>query len=198
MLEHLFGSKTRLKLLQIFFREPERIFYVRELSRLAETQINAIRQGIASLEKLGIIAQVEADITKLKEIGTERSKYFKLQRDAVLFPELKALLIKSEALAEEKLIEDLKKRAGKVKFLLLTGLFTNETEASTDVLLVGDIKAISASRLIKDFEKYLGKSIRYTIMDEKEYAERKEIGDKFLYNVFESKNIIPVDELSDL
>lgn len=195
MLEHLFGSKTRLKLLQIFFREPDRYFYVRELARLADTQINAIRQGIANLEKLGIIALAEVDMAKLQEVGTERSKYYKLQRESVLFEELKALLVKSQVLAEEKLIEDLKRRVGQVKFLLLTGIFTECPDAETDILLVGDIKTVAASRLIKEFEKILGKSIRYTIMDEKEFLERREIGDRFLYNVFESKNLMPVRDL---
>ena len=41
----------------------------------------------------------------------------------------------------------------------------------------------------------MSKQIRYTIMTEREYSERKEIGDKFLYGILESKHVVIVDEL---
>ncbi len=195
MLEHLIGSKTRLKLLQLFFRSPERSFYVRELSRIIEVQLNAVRREIANLEKLGVIKQVPVGTSNLEEIGTERSKYYKLDSNFLLYSEIKMLLIKSKELEEQKLIEDLKKKGGQIKFLLLTGIFTEDKEAVTDILIVGQIKAVMVSKLIKEFEKIAGQPIRYTIMEEKEFTDRREIGDRFLYGVFESKNIVVLDEL---
>lgn len=195
MLEHLIGSKTRLKLLQLFFRSSGRSFYVREMARQLETQLNAVRREIANLAKLGIISQVDASTAKIEEIGTERSKYYKLNTDFLLYPELQALLIKSQELEEQKLVEDIKRRGGKIKFLLLTGNFTAESEALTDLLIVGQIKAVAIAKLIRDFEKIVGKPIRYTVMEEEEFKDRREIGDRFLYSVFESKNIVSLDEL---
>lgn len=194
MLEHLFGSKTRLKLLQIFFREPDKASYMRELARLADTQLNAVRRELLKLERLGLVSEVEVDLSEIREIGTERSKYYKLQKDSLLYAELKNLLIKSKELEEQEFVENLKKRSGDIRFMLLTGFFMGDTEVDTDVLLVGDVKPLAIARLMKDFEKTSGQSLRYTIMTDKEFHERREIGDKFLYSIFEGKHQVPVDE----
>jgi hypothetical protein len=61
------------------------------------------------------------------------------------------------------------------------------------VLLVGELKTAALAKVIKDFEKKLGQPIRYTLMDDKEFTERREIGDVFLYALFESKHVTIVD-----
>jgi hypothetical protein len=127
--------------------------------------------------------------------GTGRSKYFKLDPSCLLYTELKSLLFKAQILYERELIEILKTKAGKLKMLLFTGCFTDAKNAETDVLLVGEIRPQLVSKLITDFEKKISKTLRYTIMTEKEFRDRKEIGDKFLYSIFESKHVMVVDEL---
>lgn len=199
MLEQLFGSKTRVKLLHIFFQSPERPFYVRELARLAEGQLNAIRRELANLEQVGLITPVSINEVEVPEgVGTGRSKYYKLDAGCLFYQELKSLLFKAQILYERELIELLKEKAGKIKILLFTGCFTDAKDCETDVLLVGEIKPLSVAKLIMDFEKKLGKALRYTIMTQKEFSDRREIGDKFLYSIFEGKHVTVVDELGQL
>ena len=149
MLEQLFGSKTRLKLLYLFFRTEDRSYFVRELARLAETQLNAVRRELSNLSELGIISQVSADSKKMDELGTERSKYFKLNTGCLLYSELKALLSQAQVLEEQKLVEALKTKAGDIKLMLLTGIFTGTEDAPTDILMVGELKPMATSKLIK-------------------------------------------------
>ena len=78
--------------------------------------------------------------------------------------------------------------------MLLTGFFT-QADVGTDMLLVGEIKPVPLAKAIRDFEKFLNRPIRYTVMDEKEFLERREIGDKFLYSIFESKHVLSNDEI---
>ncbi len=199
MLEQLFGSKTRVKLLHIFFHAPERPFYVRELARLAESQLNAIRRELANLEQVGLIMPVAIDKVEVPEgVGTGRSKYYKLDPACLLYIEMKSLLFKAQMLYERELIELLKDKAGKIKVLLFTGCFTDAKDAETDILLVGEVRPLVVSKLIAQFEKKLGKTLRYTIMTTKEWHDRREIGDKFLYSIFEGKHITVIDELSQL
>lgn len=199
MLEQLFGSKTRVKLLHIFFHSPERPFYVRELARLAESQLNAVRRELGNLQKVGIIMPVVVDAVEAEEsTGTGRSKYYKLDPSSLLHTELKSLLFKAQILYERELIEVLKAKAGKLKMLLFTGCFTDAKNAETDILLVGEIRPMLVSKLVTDFEKKLGKPLRYTIMSEKEFNDRREIGDKFLYSIFEGKHVRAVDELTQV
>ena len=194
MLEHFFGSKTRLKLLKIFFRSPEQNFFVRELARLAETQLHAVRREISNLERMNLIMQVTADEAKSNEVGTERSKYYQLNGRSLLFAEIKALLDKGELMEEKQLIDEIVLKGGDIKLFILTGIFNGEKNANTDLLLVGKLKPAVIMKIIKMYEKDLGKAIRYTLMDEKEFKDRREMGDKFLYNIFEVKHNLVVNE----
>lgn len=185
--------------MHIFFHSPDRPFYVRELARLTESQLNAVRRELSNLEKVGIIMPTVAEITdSAEQSGTGRSKYYKLDTACLLYAELKALLFKAQILYERELIELLKNKAGKLKLLLFTGCFTDAKNAETDILLVGEIKPVLVSKLVADFEKKLGKSLRYTIMSEKELNDRREIGDKFLYSIFEGKYVKVVDEINKM
>lgn len=194
MLEHLFGSTTRLKLLRLFFNNPERSYFVRELSRVIDTQLNAVRRELANLEEFGVIKHVAFGEAKEEEVGTERSKYYQLSSQFFLNEELSALLTKTQLLEERNFIDLIKKRCGNIKTMILTGFFT-QADVSTDMLLVGEVKPVPLAKAIRDFEKFLNRPIRYTVMDEKEFLERREIGDKFLYSIFESKHVLGTDEL---
>lgn len=199
MLEQLFGSKSRVKLLHIFFQSPDRAYYVRELARLAESQLNAIRRELANLEHVGLIMPVAIEKADVQEgVGTGRSKYYKLNPACLLYVEMKSLLFKAQILYERELIELLKEKGGKLKVMLFTGCFSDAKDAETDILLVGEIRPLAVSKLVAEFEKKLGKSLRYTIMTEKEFADRREIGDKFLYSIYEGKHVAVIDELSNI
>ena len=54
-IEKLFGSKTRAKLLNLFFENPDKSFYVREMTRVIDEQINSVRRELMNLEAIGII-----------------------------------------------------------------------------------------------------------------------------------------------
>jgi len=146
-----------------------------------------------------LIMPIAIDKVEVPEgVGTGRSKYYRLDPSCLLHLEMKSLLFKAQILYERELIELLKEKAGKIKVLLFTGCFTDARGAETDILLVGEIRPVLVSKLVADFEKKLGKTLRYTIMTEKEFNDRREIGDKFLYSIFEGKHITVIDELSQL
>ncbi len=188
MLEHLFGSKTRIKLMRLFFREPEKIFYVRELTRLLETQINAIRRELELLYKAGLVEQLDQISEEREEPGPAK-KYYRLNRGSLLYPELQALLVKAKMLGEQAFIQELQEKAGDVKLLLLSGYFTNDDRAPTDILMVGDVKEKAVMRLVSEYEKEQGHTLRYTFLTEQEFFDRRHVMDKFLFSLFEAKNI---------
>lgn len=196
MLEHLFGSTTRVRLLQLFFRNPDKHFFVRELSREIGTQLNAVRREIDNLETLGIIEPVPNSEIKKDILNSEKSKFYHLKSDSELYDELSALLAKVQILEEQELINEIKEKSGDLKLFLLSGVFTHDITVSVDMLIVGQVKPVAILRLIKQFEKTLHREIRYTIMTPQEFMERKEIGDKFLYTIFESNHITVLDKFN--
>lgn len=191
MLEQLFGSKTRVKLLRILFRSPEKSYFVRELTRVLDSQINAVRREIEQLSSIGLLSGVEEQQTpdEVVKAGATLRKYYRLNKDCLIFPELQALLLKEQLAGEEVFVKEMRDKAGAIDFMLLTGRFTHDDRAPSDLLLVGDIKEKSVARLAAEYEKDFGFSIRYTIMTKQEFFDRRYVMDKFLFSLFEANHV---------
>lgn len=181
MLEYLFGSKTRLKVLQVFYREPGTRFFVRELARLAETQVNAVRRELATLVAAGVVHELEDAVEG-------RRKFYVLDTGSAIHHELGALLMKSVVLSEQTFVRALK-TVGDVELLLLSGRFVGDPALPTDVLIVGTVPERSMRQLVSQFEQKLGFAVRYTILSREEYTERKQMMDRFLYGVLDGNPI---------
>jgi predicted transcriptional regulator len=189
MFEHLFGSKTRFRLLQIFFNSPNKNFFVRELVRMSGVQLNSVRRELSNLEKIGLIGQTAVGDKK----ADAKSKFYQVRTDCLFYFEIKDLLNKIQIVEEQEIIEEIRKKAGDIKLFLLTGIFTQDQGVSSDMLIVGTVKPMVLDKLITKFEKVMARDIRFTIMKESEFHERKELGDKFLYSLFEAKHILIYD-----
>ena len=196
MLEHLFGSKTRLKVLRLFFRHPERPFYVREISRELGVQVNAIRRELELLVQADLIKESAVSARDKSAAGSTLRKYYSLNTGSLLYPEIQALLIKGQLLGEQKFIKELTDRAGELKLFVLTGQFTGDLGSESDLLLVGNLKERSIAKLIADYEKEFCFEIRYTTMTEKEFLDRRHVMDKFLFSLFEAKHHKVVDKFN--
>ena len=204
MLEQLFGSKTRVKLLGLFLHNPQQHYYLRQLARELKAQLNSVRREIKNLESLGIIMlvkhlddELEQDSTgKKKKPRKGLEKFYIINSNFVLYQELRTLFIKAQFLLEKRFIEMIKK-TGKFKFFILTGYFVGMDGFSTDMLLVGSIKRKKLASMIKKFEKELNHEINYTLMSQSEFKYRKDITDRFLYNILENKKIVVVNDFKE-
>lgn len=198
-LEHIFGSETRLKLLRIFLHNPEESFYVRELVRRLHTQIHAVRRELMNLERFGLIREMPApagDPTEDSPKGPKsQRKYYAADKSHIMFPELKALIVKADLLTRDDLVRKIK-QSGTVTLLILTGRFVGQTEASTDMLVVGLVNKNALKTLIADCEREFGHEINYTLLTPREYKYRREVTDRFLYEILEGKKIVLVDSVN--
>jgi len=185
MLEQLFGSRTRVKLLRFFLSNQDEAFYVRELTRKIDEQLNSVRRELANLQSLGMIIPQELN----------DKKFFKLNKEFVLRDELKALLVKSQLLTEQDLVKRLRD-SGRLRFLALTGYFTGVKDAPTDIIIVGKVDKNLLSKVIQRFQKEVNREINYTVLSTREYNERHSLGDKFLLNILNSNKIVVVDDIS--
>lgn len=193
MLEYLFGSKTRVRLLRLFFAAPEKMYFVRELTRILDVQINAVRRELELLQEAGIVEEVK--VPDAPGEAQSVKKYYRLSQGSLIFPELQALLYKEKLLNENNFVEEIKQRNPAIKMFILSGHFTDDPKAPTDMLIVGDVRESSVTKLIEQFEHDHRVSFRYTFMKEQEFLDRRHIMDKFLFTLFESKIIKAVDEL---
>lgn len=196
MLEHLFGSKTRLRLLRLFFRNPDKAYYVREMSRMVKSQINAVRRELENLVKVGIVDMVDepADLDPAEASKLARCTWYQLQQGHLFHDELRDLILKTRVLSERALADDIKKITKNLQVLMLTGHFVEYEDAEVDLLIVGVVDAKKLARLIKKYEVEIGKPVRYTVMSPKEYLERQQVVDKFLYSIFQTPHILIVGD----
>jgi len=185
MLDQLFGSKTRTKILRMFFTKAQDRFFVREITRLIDERINSVRRELDNLESFGLVKS-EADNNK---------KYYFLNHKFPLFKELKDLVIKSRFFIEKSYINKFKKLSG-VKYLVLTGFFVDlKEETLTDILIIGKPAKTEVEKIINTMSNEFMEDINYTIMDMKEFKYRQNMTDKFLYSILKNKKIIVIDKL---
>lgn len=203
MIEQLFGSKTRVKLLQLFFSNPNRSFYVREITRKIDEQINSVRRELSNLLSIGIITS-DANNNKLYYEVNQEYEYY--QPLAVIFGGIKAPVtpkstkekavpkdVKSAEVAPEHPLAKAVRATGRVDLALLTGQFTRDEQSGIDVLIVGDVNQAKIDKFIDDLEKAENKELRYTVMQLDNYQYRVQIHDRFIDNVLEAKKQVIIN-----
>lgn len=208
MLEQLFGSRTRTRLLHLFLKNPETKFFIRELTRRIDTQINSVRRELKNLRECGVIIEVSDEgsdkpVTKTsgglrkvsKKTDSALRKYFQANPGFLLFSELKDLFVKSPLLLQNRFIRDLSSY-GEVEYALMTGFFVGRSDTPVDILIVGDVDRHRVARLISSVEKEIDQEINYAIMKTSEFYYRKSITDRFLFTILEGKKIILADNTS--
>ena len=187
MIEQLLGSKTRVKLLQLFLSNPNRSFYVREITRKIDEQINSVRRELSNLLNIGIIVSDTTNNRLYYEANQKYEFYEPLRQIFGKGP--KADVAKTTATAEQEGLKNL----GNVELMLYTGQFTRDERAGVDVLIVGNTNANAVQKFVAELEKQEGKELRYTVMTLSDFQYRQQVRDKFLGNVLEAKSQVVVD-----
>ncbi|HET8709461.1 MAG TPA: transcriptional regulator [Candidatus Saccharimonadales bacterium] len=188
MIEQLFGSKTRVKLLQLFYSNPNRSFYVREITRKIDEQINSVRRELSNLLSIGIIVSDNNNNKLYYEVNQKYDFYEPLSQ---IFGGAKAQ-VAAQPIADIDYKDELKP-LGRVDLALYTGQFTRDESTGIDALFVGDINDHAMQKFIAELEKKEGKEIRYTSMSLDDFKYRQQVKDRFINNVLDAKKQVLVD-----
>lgn len=186
MIEQLFGSKTRVKLLQLFYSNPNRSYFVREITRKIDEQINSVRRELSNLLSIGIITSETTNNKLYYEVNQKYEYYEPLQQ---IFG--KGVSKKKIAVSDED--EDDLRAIGHIELAVLTGQFTRDNSTGVDVLVVGDINPNALAKYVEDLEKQENKSLRYTSMSLNDFKYRKQINDRFAVGIINAKKQVLVD-----
>lgn len=192
MIEQLFGSKTRVKLLQLFYSNPNRSFYVREITRKIDEQINSVRRELANLLNIGIILSDTNNNRLYYEVSQKYEFYEPLSAIFGGTP-AKAVKVKKATVAKSSEPDDMK-QLGNVELAIYTGQFTRDESSGVDFLLVGDVNQNALNKFISELETSEGKELRYVLMIPSEFEYRRQINDRFITTVLESKKQVLIDK----
>lgn len=178
--EKLFGSKTRAKLLNLFFENPGKSYYVREITRVIDEQINSVRRELSNLESIGVV----------KNETYDNKVYYSANMKHVYAHALSEMFNARTIEASEKepkranVWEELVKP---VKLYLKGLIVTNRLpgQEGIDLLVIGNDKTKKLTHWAEVVEKKMGKPLNYVIMSVDDYTYRKSVRDRFLTEVME-------------
>lgn len=192
VLEKLFGSSARVKILRLFLFNPEVLFTSGIVSRRAKVTLPSARRELALLKSVNLIKQKEItveNIVKLKK-GKIKNNKKKVQGLALnpLFPflhSLKNLILNAAPVDRKKLANDIN-GVGRIKLMILSGIFTQNNNSRTDLFLVGSsIKEGKLGRVVKNVEAEIGREITYAVLSTDDFLYRLGMYDRFVRDVLD-------------
>jgi len=188
MLEELFVSRVRVKVLQLFLSSNEPLFHVREIVRRVDEEINAVRRELARMEKFG---QVTSE-------WRANRRLYKFRKDYVFYRELLSLVAKSVGLGGS-LVRN-RGKLGKIKFAFISTRFFKGTSGADDVdiLVVGQVVLPELQALIADEQAKREREINYSFMDEPEFNFRVKRRDPFILRVLIQPKIMLIGDEEEL
>lgn len=182
-LDHIFGSRTRAKVLRLLLTNPDKSYFVREIGRKIREHVNSVRRELLLLHSIDIVTA----------IGDKQKRYYRANVANNLFPELKALVFKGEVLEERALLAAIED-SGRLHLVVLTGFFVGQENAATDILIVGSVNHHKIERMMRTFQEHFDREIHYTVMTKQEFEYRHSLTDRFLYSILSGPIITVVDK----
>lgn len=173
ILENLFNSRVRVKVLKFMFRNYPVSVGIKELPKRMQESLDVTNKEIKKLKTMGLVKVID------------RTHYV-VDPKFEFFTELKNLILKSSPAEKDKMIKRIS-GLGQVKLAIISGVFLNNhdshstVDSEVDLFIVAN--SVNKDRLrsfLKALEAEVGKELRFGIMDKKEFEYRHGMFDRFV------------------
>lgn len=182
--EKLFGSKTRAKLLELFFANVNKTFYVREITRVIEEQINSVRRELTNLESIGVIRNETYD-NKVYYAANMRHPYAHAFQE--MFgqrgPVTPGRIQQVRRTPSNSWDEYIKPVAKYLRAMMLMNRAPGQD--GIDLLIIGDDRTKKLTRWAEVVEQKQGKPLDYVILSRDDFLYRKSVKDRFVMDILE-------------
>ena len=188
MLERLFTSKSRVKILELLLLNPTREFHLREISRQIHVSAPYIKREVTNLMKLGLVLKRSQGNLTL----------FRINRDSVIADDLKRIFFKTESVG--RFILDNFEEVGNIRFALIYGSFAKGEEAERsdiDLLIVGDVNERRMLDIMEKIEEHTGREINYIAWTENEFESKVSEGIPLLKEILSTPVIMIVGDVDE-
>jgi hypothetical protein len=189
MLENIIPSKTRRKILELFFQKPNENFYLRRVVRELNEEVNAVKR------ELDILAE-EKLLLKEKRLN---KVFYTLNKNYLFYDEFLRIFTKSAPILQ--MIYKNLSRLGKIKYIAVSSRFAKRLpikEEEIYFLYVGVIVLKELEILMKKAEEIFQTPINYTVMTEEEFVFRKKNNDPFIWRFLKQPKIMLVGDEESL
>ncbi len=189
LLENIIPSKVRRKILQLFYHHPDNTYYLREVVRQVNEEVNAVKRELDILYDAKVLS---------RERRTNKV-FYELNRNYLLYDEFLRIFTKTSILSEQ-VISNIS-RLGKVKYIAVSSKYSRKTPLKDDeiyVLFVGIIVVPEVETIMNEARKEFGWDINYTVMSEEELKFRKKNNDPFIWKFLKQPKVMLVGQEEDL
>lgn len=197
ILEKLFGSEARVKVLRFFLLNPEKVVLPNEISQLLKISSALVLKEARFLGSAGFLKRAFRVDVVVKKYKTKEKRFrrrvfgFQLNQIFPLLMALRNLLINASPVSREQMLKYFKSK-GKVKLLALGGIFVQDFSQDVlndkprlDLLIVSDLKKWIVEQFIKKLESEVGKELNWTILSPFEFDHRMSMHDRLLRDFFD-------------
>lgn len=179
-------SKVRIKMLELFFDNPNELYHVRGIVREINEEINSVRRELQRFEDAGI----------LKREKRGNRVYYWPKSEYLMYGDLLSMISKTTGLGAQ--IVENKTKLGNPSFVMFSGRFTRHKERKkedeVDILVVGSVELKELSTFIRVEESKRGHEINYTVMTRKEFDFRKKRRDPFLLGILAGSRVMIIGD----
>ncbi|OGK18688.1 hypothetical protein A3G67_02350 [Candidatus Roizmanbacteria bacterium RIFCSPLOWO2_12_FULL_40_12] len=189
MLKKLIPSKTRLKILTLFFLHPNENYYLRKVVREISEEVNAVKRELDILEGEKVLDK-ERRLNKV---------FYTINKNYMFYDEFLRIFSKFDNLSQ--LIFKNRSKLGKIKFIALSTKYIKRLSIKEDevyLLVVGIVVVPEITSIVSEVEKEFGREINYTVMPDEEFAFRKKNNDPFVWKFLRQPKIMLVGSEDDL
>jgi len=189
MLQKLFSSRVRVEILSVFLMNPERELYVREVERLTGEDYKNVSMELRNLKEIGL----------LSSRNEGNLKYFSLNKEFVIYEELKSIFMKTKGAVG--ILREAVSTKRHIDYAFIYGSFaTGEERAESDIdlMVIGRISLEEVLALIRGPEEKLSREINVSLYDLQEIRKRVKDHDPFIMEVLEGSKIMLIGDENGL
>lgn len=202
ILPKLFGSRERVKLLKLFLYNQNLFFSLVDISKRTKVRTAFLKRELELFEEIGFVTikklltnPTSVSKKKTRSKGVTKGKVWSLNQDFFYLEHLRSMFSADFLAGREELAERFK-NCGKIKLVILSGLFMSDGGTRADILIVGDdLRRSAIEGIIAIIESELGRELVYAILDTHDYRYRFQTSDRFVRDVMDYPHCRLIDKL---
>jgi len=184
-LAKLFGSKFLIRIWKLFILNPEKNFSAAEICKKIRAKNSLVSPVVKRLYSVKFLTAKTV----------KNQKRYQLNPNFLYLAEIKKLVMKEVPLLDNTVADAIKK-IKELRFASVGGVLVGDKKGSVDLLAVSDrLNRPKFKKIVQGLEAEIGQEVNFTLMDEKEFAYRFDLYDKFIMAMLEEPNVIVLDKL---
>ena len=182
-------SKLREDLLALYFTNPNKKYYLRELERILNFSVGNIRRELIKLESTGLfLSENKGNLL-----------YYYLNQSYPLFKELKSIIFKTSGVP--RMLHNVLEKFDDIDRAFIYGSFAKGEEredSDIDLLIIGEVNEDKLIEEIGKLERKLQREINYAIYEKEDFKKKKEEGNSFIVDISKEKKIFLIGDENGL